>query len=62
MNAAVTTKDGGSLRLQVVSGQTKLAGLNAGRGVSAGSIVITDSAGHSDAIRTGIDGVETSAT
>lgn len=50
VNANVASVNSGSLDLQVVSEQTKLASLNAGRGIPKGSFLITDSQGASAAV------------
>ena len=50
INAGVTAKNTGSLRLQVVSENTTLASLNGGAGVAAGTFNIVDSKGKSATI------------
>ncbi|HEV3415778.1 MAG TPA: flagellar filament capping protein FliD, partial [Pirellulales bacterium] len=46
-NSAVTTKNSGDLDLKTVSENSKLASLNGGTGIAAGSFTITDTSGHS---------------
>ncbi len=50
VNAAQDAINSGSLDRQIVSEQTKLEDLNYGKGVSLGSILITDSAGEASGI------------
>ena len=50
INAAVTSRNSGSLRLQVVNENTTLASLNGGAGVAAGTFNIVDSNGKSATI------------
>ncbi len=45
VNAAVTTKNSGDLKLQTVSKATLLSSLNGGKGAAAGTFVITDNTG-----------------
>jgi flagellar capping protein FliD len=47
INFAVTTKNSGDLDRKTVSENTKLASLNGGAGIAAGSFTITDTSGHS---------------
>lgn len=46
VDAATTSVDSGSLNLQIVSENTLLANLNGGNGVSAGSVLLTDTNGQ----------------
>ncbi len=50
VNAAVTSKSSGSLKLRTVNENTLLSSLNGGAGVGSGSIKITDTAGNSGTI------------
>jgi len=50
VNAAQTSVDSGSLRLQVIHEGVRLETLNNGRGVSLGSILITDSNGQTSGV------------
>lgn len=59
VNAEVASIDSGSLDLQVISKQTRLDGLNQGKGVARGSVVITDSDGVSRTVNLSSDSVET---
>ncbi len=47
VNAAVITKNSGDLGLKTVSENTRLASLNGGSGVAAGSFTLTDTTGRS---------------
>lgn len=44
------TLRGGALYRQYISGNTRLSDMNGGKGVAAGSILITDSAGHKTSV------------
>jgi flagellar hook-associated protein 2 len=56
---AVTVKQSGDLRLQVVSENTRLDDLNGGAGVARGTLTIRDSTGKSAVLNLGQSGVET---
>lgn len=53
VDAAITTKNSGDLGRRTVSENTKLASLNGGSGVAAGSFTITDSTGRSAVVNVG---------
>ncbi len=59
VDAAQSTVDGGSLNLQVVDENTRLDSLNNGKGVSLGSILISDTTGATSGANLQVAGVET---
>jgi flagellar hook-associated protein 2 len=59
LDAAVSTRNSGSLRRRVISETTRLATLNGGAGVAKGTFTLQDTEGHNATVNLAVGGIET---